>query len=534
MRDLAALAYADLCGLRNQIRTIWRTPLRLVPWVLFAFGIPALLVLRIRLFHHAGHAGAMPNMLRLDTIVLAPVITFSVLLIANMRVGLFAGRAEARFVSLSPLPRALTIAYLQLRTVTFDAIRLAISTLYLLFVFLPPSVGGAQFFRDLFLGPVVLVAFASLLLPRRLAKPWLAALYVAGAVIAILVGGSIVLQDLLRLGPFDIVGALPALAPVAAVVLKLPPWHPGVLLVDPGASIIGLTAIAAIAATAVAVLARTGRDAFPELYDLSQAHIDLRERLKKRALFTVDSSLVTTEGRRTATAGAADRVPGGLAVLLWKAWLEFSRTSTPRVRVISVAFLFALGLGAAFIERSAPAILPSVLASGAFTFIAIGLGSAQRLAGELRRPLFHLASPTLFERLATMTIAQAGISWVRGAIIVAGAIAGGIDLRIALGALVVLFCVFVLLVAAGFALFSLWPNALDRRGPLALVRVLILTVIFIIGVGIGTALAILTSPVIGVATGCAVALAGTVALLGLATWRISSRIDLLTLDQASA
>ena len=133
-----------------------------------------------------------------------------------------------------------------------------------------------------------------------------------------------------------------------------------------------------------------------------------------------------------------------------------------------------------------------------------------------------------------MTIAQGGISWVRGAIIVAGALAGGIDPRLAAAALLVMFCACVLLVAAGFALFSLWPNAIDRRGPLALVRTLVLTFIIVIAIGIGTALALLTTPPIGVATGCAVALAGTVALLGLATWRISSRIDLLTLDHASA
>gem|GEM_PF-1322184 len=531
MRDLAALAYADLCGLRNQLRTIRRTPARLVPWLLFAIGIPILFVLRIRLLHHVG---AVPNVLRLDTIVLAPVITFSVLLIANMRVGLFAGRAEARFVSLSPLPRATTIAYLQLRTITFDAIRLAISTLYLLFVFLPPSVGGAQFLRDLILGPVVLVAFASLLLPRRLAKPPIAALYITGAVIAIGFGGAILTRDFLRMGPFDLVTALPSIRPFAIVLLKLPPWHPGILLLDPRASMIALTGIVAIAGFAVTLLARTARDAFPELYEFSQAHIDLRERLRKRALFTIDSSVMASDRPRTAAASTPDRVPGGLGVLIWKAWLEFARTSTPRVRLIGIAFLFALGLLAAFIERTAPVVLPSALSAAAFTFIAIGLGSAQRLAGELRRPLFHLASPTLFERLATMTIAQAGISWVRGAIVVAGAIAGGIDLRIAGGALAVMFCVFVLLVAAGFALFSLWPNAIDRRGPLALLRTLILTFIVIIAVAIGTLLGIVTSPPIGVAAGCAVALGGTAALLGLATWRISSRIDLLTLETANA
>jgi hypothetical protein len=529
--DLAALAYADLCSFRNQTRRIWRTPSRLVPWLLFALGIPALLYLRIRLFHHVG---AMPNMLRLDTIVLAPVMTFSVLLIANMRVGLFAGRAEARFVSLSPLPRALTIAYLQLRTITFDAIRLAISTLYLLFVFLPPSVGGAQFVRDLVLGPVVLVAFASLLLPRRLAKPGLAAVYIAGAVVAIVIGGAILTRDFLGSGPFDIVGTFPAIGPFAAIVRKLPAWHPGVLLIDPRASMIGLAAVTATAALAVTVLARSARDAFPELYELSQAHIDLRERLRKRALFTVDTSLMTDGVPRTAAPSPGNYVPGGLGVLLWKAWIEFGRTGTLRLRIIGIAFLFALGLLAAFIERTAPAILPSALSSASFTVIAIGLGSAQRLAGELRRPLFHLANPTLFERLAVMTIAQGGISWVRGAIIVAGALAGGIDPRLAVAALLVMFCACVLLVAAGFALFSLWPNAIDRRGPLALVRTLVLTFIIVIAIGIGTALALLTTPPIGVATGCAVALAGTVALLGLATWRISSRIDLLTLDHASA
>jgi hypothetical protein len=532
VRDLAALGYADLCNLRNSVRAIRRSPGRAIPWVFFALGVPGLFFLRMRFFHHAG---ALPNMLRLDTIVLAPVITFSVLLLANLRVGLFAGRAEARFVSLSPLPRATTIAYLQLRTISFDAIRLAISTLYLLFVFLPPSVGGAQFLRDLILGPVVLIAFASFLLPRRLAKPWVAAMYVAGALVAIVLGGAILARDIVRLGPFDVVRALPSIAPFVSAIQALPPWHPGVLLVEPHASILALTGIAAVAALAVAALARTARDAFPELYELSQAHIDLRERLRKRALFTIDASLTPAKDRpRTAAASSSARVPGGLGVLLWKAWLEFARTSSQRLRVLGIVFLFALGLLAAFIERTAPAVLPSALASGAFTFIAIGLGSAQRLAGELRRPLFHLASPTLFERLVTMTIAQAGISWVRGAIVVFGAVAGGIDLRVAGGALAVMFCLFVLLVAAGFALFSLWPNAVDRRGPLAVVRTLALTFIVMIAAGIGTALGILTTPAIGIAGGCVVALGGTASLLGLATWRISSKIDLLTLDQASA
>ena len=284
----------------------------------------------------------------------------------------------------------------------------------------------------------------------------------------------------------------------------------------------------------MAALGRTARDAFPELYELSQAHIDFRERLRKRALFSVDTNPLGTGRPTTAAPIATRRVPGGLGVLVWKAWLEFGRTSSLRTRLIGTAALFAVGLLAAFIERTAPAVLPSALSGAGITFIAIGLGSAQRLAGELRRPLFHLASPTLFERLTAMTVVQAGISWLRGAIVVLGAVAGGIDWRFACAALAVMFCAFVLLVAAGFALFSLWPNAVDRRGPLALVRTLVLVIVVVIAIGIGAVTAILTNPLAGVSAGCVVALGGTAALLGLATWRISSRIDLLTLDHASA
>jgi len=531
---LAALAYADLCGLRNTVRTIWRTPSRVIPWLFFALGIPFLLVARMAFFHHAGHAGGLPNMLRLDAIVLAPVITFSLLLFSNMRVGLFAGRAEARFVSLSPLPRAITIAYLQLRTVTVDAIRLGVSTLYLLFVFLPPSVGGAQFVRDLILGPVVLIAFASVLLPRRLATPPIAAVYIGLALIAMVTGVTILARDLLIGGPFDLLAAVPSLRPVASFLLRLPAWHPGLVLIDPERSILTLTTIALLAALAVAALGRTARDAFPELYELSQAHIELRERLRKRALFSVDTNPLGSGRPTTAAPIATSRVPGGLGVLVWKAWLEYQRTSSPRTRLIGIAALFAVGLLAAFIERRAPAVLPSTLSGAGITFIAIGLGSAQRLAGELRRPLFHLASPTLFERLTAMTIVQAGISWLRGAIVVLGAIAGGIDLRLACAALAVMFCSFVLLVAAGFALFSLWPNAVDRRGPVALLRTLVLAIVVVIAIGIGAVTAILTNPLAGVSAGCVVALGGTAALLALASWRISSCIDLLTLDHASA
>lgn len=530
MSDLGALAYADLRSFRNHLRTIWRRPGRLLPWTVFAIGIPLLVYARFRLFHHTAGAASTT---RLDAIVLTPLVTFAVLVLTNTRVGLFAGRAEARFVSLSPLPRALTIAYLQLRTISFDAIRLAISTVFLLLVFLPPSVRGPQFLRDICLGPVVLIAFASILLPRRLARQPISSLYVVGALITIAAGGVMLARDLLVQGGLALLAPVPSLERFGILVTRVPAWHPGVLLVDPRTSSIGLTALVLVAAAAVALLARTARDAFPELYELSQAQIDLRARLRKRALFSPDYGSVPVQASLSA-APSGKRVPAGLGVFLWKAWLEFSRTSRVRTRVIAIAFLLALGVVAAIIERAAPAALPSAVSAASITFIAIGVGSAQRLAAELRRPLFHLASPTLFERLAAMTLAQAGISWIRGAFVVFGAIIGGIDLRVAGAALVVMLCAFSLLVAGGFALFSLWPNAIDRRGPLAFVRVLALTFIVLFAAAVGTVTAIVfTQPYAGVAAGCTVALAGTIALLALATWRISNGIDLLTLDPAT-
>jgi len=531
VNDLAALAYADIRSAVNTARTIWRTPARLVPWLLFGIGLPVLFYARVRFM---GHAQTGDLTTHLDAIVIVPVIMFAVLLITNARVGLFAGRAEARFVSLSPLPHALTVAYLQMRTITTDAVRLTLSTVYLLFVFLPQTIGGAQFVRDIAFAPLVLIAFGSLLLPRRLAPPAAVAGFIATAVLAIAVGAALLVRNAIGQAAPEMIAFLPFSARLQAAALRIPAWHPGRLLIDPNASTIGLFVIALVAATAVALLARTARDAFPELYDLSQARIELRERLRKRVLFTVPGDAPGAADKRPRTIHAdSGFVPGGVGVLGWKAWIEFRRSSSVQTRAIGIIALLALGFLAAYVDRVAPAVVPGALGSASFVFIAIGLGSAQRLGGELRRPLFHLASPTLFERLAMMTIAQAGVSWIRGGFVVIGALLGGIDPRIAASALLIMFCLFTLLVAAGFALFSLWPDAIDRRGPLALVRTLALLVIVGIGAAAGTVIWLILSPLAGIVSGCAIAVASTLALLGLATWRISGQIDLLSLEIAA-
>ncbi|MGB8267764.1 MAG: putative ABC exporter domain-containing protein [Candidatus Velthaea sp.] len=532
MSDLAALAYADVRGFVHGARSIWRTPSRLLPWAFFSLVIPAFLLLRF--FAPYGRTGG--SIARLDAIVLAPLITLAALLLANARVGLFACRAEAHFVSLSPRSRPTTIAYLQLRTIAVEAFRLTFSSIYLLVVVLPRGIGGVQFALDLVLAPLLLVAFTSLQLPRRLAAPPLAAAFIGGAGVTVVLSSAILARDVVTSLPRPLLAAIPFGERIHALLAELPNWHPGHLLVDLQASTIALAVLAAGTVAAVALLARTARNAFPQLYELSQARIDLRERLRTRAPFsTLSENLPAAQrGPRTAHGQPVGLVPAGLAVFCWKAWVEFRRSASPRVRVLVIAGLLALGVAVAIAGRAAPAMLPSLISVGVVMLIAIGVGSAQRLAGELRRPLFHLAKPTLFERLAMLTLAQAGPAWIRGALVVGGALLGGIDPRIAGAALLVTACLFTLLVAAGFALFSLWPDAIDRRGPLALVRVLALFILVGIAGSVGTTVAIVSSIPAGIAAGCACAVITTLALLALATWRLSSGIDLLTLDTARA
>ena len=157
----------------------------------------------------------------------------------------------------------------------------------------------------------------------------------------------------------------------------------------------------------------------------------------------------------------------------------------------------------------------------------VATSGAQMLAAELQRPLFHLSTPTLFERIAVLAFADV---WRRSLWTVAAAtaaIVGGLAVPIGIAIITVAPAMYFLFSATGYALFSFFPHYVEQKGPLGILRLLVVEVLLMPVYAllvIGTSI----SHIAPFATACAaIALAEAALLIGIASWRLDGRVDLL-------
>lgn len=517
MSHVRALCYADWRAALNDARRVIRSPGRLAVWILYAASLGFFLSSRVAGSRHTGsNQNAALATATADYFVCVLLVSL-VFAFATGRgaTGIFRSRVEARFIIGSPIGAPLAIAYLQARETLAQSMRFLFSLVYLLFFFGPRELGPFAMLLDIALVLGVYAAAAAVVVPRRL----------LGAAAGLACGIAGIPLGLLALAPAlrDAVQQVPMPAELADCILAvIPAWHPGRVLLEPNLG--WLLAAVALAACAIGILAAAGRDAYPELYALSIARIELRERRRIRSIQPESSA------RAMRPLALVRLVPRGVLVFVWKSVVEFGRGRRRDAMLGGAALWCLAGFALARLAAAEGDAVFWTLASVAANLLlfGFGVGATTALAGELRRPLFWLARAAMFERLCALALAQVWRPIVSLELIAAGVAAGGGSAAQLLVCALGLPTLVALLAGVGFAAAALFPSPADARGPIAALRfgvaaLLLVPPLIVFAVGA----AAFGMPVAALVVAALLALVEAGSLVGIAAWRIDGHIDRL-------
>ena len=451
---MRALLFLEWRYARNQIVAIVHSRARLALWIPFALSLAVLWYARVARSHdHAGSTGiAQLHATAIGSLYFG-FLGATIAAAAAGRVAAYRSRAEAVLFGNAGI-RPLTVAlWLQARKLGAGSGR-SFGTVVYMFLFLVPGQLGPVATACALLAILLALALAlSLELPvfllarRRLKLP-------------LALGGSTLASAGFAYAALDMFGGKPLRADLR------------MLRVDPGqlalATLEGrpvtLLVLASLLAVLFIVVRSFGDDALPELYLASQrAQARIDERRSR-----------TPKIRFSSASGGAARVPAGALALVWKDWIGFKRGRVVlRIWLAGCVFWALCGAGVAFASahyRDA-ALLVTLLSMTAIVLLVVAsTGASLGLASELAQPLFWLSRAPLRSRIAAWTCGRA---W-RGAVALALApVAAGIvsgDIVLATAAAPVVLAAYWSLQALGVGLYALFPNPLDTRGPMALVR----------------------------------------------------------------
>jgi hypothetical protein len=252
-------------------------------------------------------------------------------------------------------------------------------------------------------------------------------------------------------------------------------------------AIAALVAILGIFALTVRLL---GNDALPELYAASQrTPLSLRHRRT-----TPPNVRFSYRPQHSVT-----RVPLGALAMIWKDWLGFKRGRGVVVLWFGGAAFWTLcGVGVGIMARAyedATIVFTLLAATAAIIFIGAPLAASIRIAEDLGKPLFWLSRAPLRSRIAAWTIAR---SWRSATAIALGPIAAGLylhDYALALGALPLVAIAYWGLQSLGIGLYALFPNPIDARGPMMLLRTFIMVAFVAPAILVGLAVGLLAGNV---------------------------------------
>lgn len=527
MNAFATLSYGDRRAFLNALRALRRKPGRIALWTIYAVAVLGFAVLKTGPWYPRAAGAARPPFTSpmLDLWVCGLAIAFGIVLASGTArwLGVFSSRAEALVLVRADAAPMTVAAYLQLRTVIVTMAQGVARFAYLIVFGLPGGTTFAALAAQLVFFAAAGAAIASVALPRALARgATRVALIVAGWTIAA-AGAVPLLGDALRFLQ------LPATAPLLH---RLPALHPGALLGALAAGDLRTVAVPiAVAVCATAAFAFAARDAYPELYTISLANLDWRERVRtRRGRPEVAEAAPRVKNARSMT---RTRLRGALA-FVWIDALMFGRRVSPPMVALIAALALAAGAGlAAFAHGNRADRLFGIL-FGAVPAIYITIASTigVRLAPVLRLPLFWLGEVPVAARLAAWTFGGFWRDALLAALAVAGYVAVAHDARVPLAIFVAALGLLALTRTVGLAVFAMLPNALDQRGPGVVLRVWISFVLLIPAVAAGTVAAFLSGFTLGAATTAAAitALAESALLLAFAAWRLTGRVDNLALS----
>jgi hypothetical protein len=515
------LAYLEWCYVRNNVRAIRRSPVRLILWLLYAAWIVFLCIGRSsRAASQAPSAYGVAHGTALGVAGGFLLLTgFAIVLGGVGRFAAFRSPAEAVLMTNAGL-RPLTIAiWLQVRK-SVGGLRSLGAFSYIFLVLAPVHEGLLGTARAFLATTFVLAipqtaALPAFLLARGRGRNFVlsigAVLAACGIVYTIAgFGGRHLFVPLLRVTHVDL-----------AVLVKAP------LLAQPAAFAVPLLLLTAF----VIVVAWRGNDALPELYAASNLVAARQQRRAAR-------ERTMRPARRSVVIGRA-RVPAGALAIVWKNWLTLRRLPGGiKSRLAGPALWVLLGLGAAALTRHFADDTPL----GAFEAVAglrivfwTPISAASGLASELAQPLFWLSTDTFRTRLAAWLLAG---SWPAALAIGCGAAAAASVLGQALVALCCLPLA-ALAVAAfkalGVGLYAAFPDPIDAGGPTLILR-FAASVAYLVPAGlVATVAALLHAGPIGAIAAFAVTLgAQGWIVLELVALRFSERgASLATLSRAT-
>jgi hypothetical protein len=522
---LLVLSYGDRHTLVNALRELRRRPGRAAMWLLYLVAIAGFAVLKTapRSARSIGPHSPWADVLN-DMIVGGLTVAFGVVLATGPErwLGFFSSRTEALLMMRGTASPVVVAAYLQARAI-LSTLAGGLSRLAYFFILAVPAGTTVHALAlQLAFFAAAAAAITSVALPRALARGAMrVAMIVLGSTIGLIAALPLVADALRLVGP----------AETPAVLRDLP--HPGAVLT--ALSTGDLRAIAPpllIAAIATAAFALSARDAYPELYALSLANLDFRERLRSRRSRPAEAAM---PGSRAAAGIRSSRRSwwrGSLA-FIWIDALMFSRRVSPVRTALVASLALAAGAALALFSRRSPELFFGILI-GTLPGLCVAVTSTVgvRLAPALRLPLFWLGDAPLAARLAAWTF---GGFWRDAVLIVLVVVAylallhdprAGIAFVCALGFL-------ALTRTVGLAVFALLPNALDQRGPAILLRTLLSFALLAPPVVAGVVAAIVLrtytlSLIGGTVVGTGIALAEAAALIGFSAWRLAGRVDRLS------
>jgi len=468
---MGALAWLELRYTYHQTAAILRSPARVAVWVPYALLILFFLFSRL-MQHHAAYVSFEISHSLATTIggsyfaMLGATIGFA----AGGRVALFRTSAEAVLFSNAGL-RPLTVAvWLQLRKLATSWTRWLGGFIYLFAIAAPHDPRPFGLLRAFVAAALALAVQMTIELPVFLASRgrW---------------------REPLRFGGWTVagIGGLYGIAGIFGPHFLRPLVQ--TLHVDPGTAVIGLLrgntlgtiGLALAVAGLVASIAFLGRDAFPELYAASQNTLaSQRRRSLARARF------VPTKP------GEAARIPSGALTLIWKDWLAFRRgRGMFRLWLIGCTCWAVCGAGAAFgaMQWSDPTPLYTLgVTTTLLVLLLAPYGASLGLAADLSKPLFWLSRSSLRERLGAWTFGRA---WRGGLSLGLAPLVAGLasaDIPLALISLPVTLTMYWSLQALGVGLYAIFPNPIDARGPIMMLR-LVATLLYVFPAALVSALA---------------------------------------------
>jgi len=408
-----ALVWLDWRLLVNRIRTIARSPRRLIPWVIFLVWLVPSFLTRLTFGGRIRNDPALPALIpQLAPLgVLVPGIALAVLGISVWRASLnapaaFQSPADARFVIGAGLDSRAVFTWLSLRTArrlitSFALMLVLIQVLYLPwlgFTFLTAlafTVGLATFGAIVFgarmlaftlqrAAPAVPVGLIGLLLAAAGAAAFLAALV-------------------------QLTGSATVPASVLALNADLPPGN--LMLAAFGGSVAAeLVLLAAAVALTVGGIALAG-DCYPELWATSSRAMAMRRAMRSRGGLVGFATARRAERparERQVRATAGDHVPGGALAVFWKEWLAVRRGRGGielQVGLVMGAIILGAVLGHAFAQGSR---IAGVVSGVTVTLLIFWSWSAGvQLGRDLGNPLWWLSNAALWSRLVVWTLARA-------------------------------------------------------------------------------------------------------------------------------